>query len=1287
MCSTKYRSYAVWCNEGNGWCGNTAAHKNAQSSTQYDEASIPANCLEATPAPTSTTARPTTAPTSSPTPFAATGFTWENKGFGKCRYQDGGGVGSNYRHQAGRTSCQNECSNRYDCSGYSVSMYSNCLLWLTPVNETDNRPAELSAGGQNYDWGQCSCVTKKWPETHSAQNTTSPTVVPTPYPTPVFTMEPTPETTTVQTEQPTGTPTPAPTPTDRSGTPTPAPTGSGGDAHQYWRVVLNGNTTWRPSISEVKFFSDSGCSQKIDRDEFQGATRDHPTFLCSSWHNTGDKGCWNALDESTHENSWSGVSVNSWRPACNSPNNCVRSEVWLGVIFPEPTEVRCVTAKNLGQGSGGGNSWNVGVRLEANRNFPNEWKSAPNGEVTPWLTIAASSSGNTASAVAPTFAPSMVPTLSPTFGPTFAPTMAPSMSPTIAVEYDEYQGWPLGPAGEVSNLMSDPPVTGISKEACMAMIAPGGGFYYDSVALGGWCRTIAAENVEKVRESYGLSWDATRGPWTVTYLPKRATTVSPTSSPTFDPTSSPTRIHSCSVTVFQDGIEWGGGRTYTHTNCGPTWLNAASSWSTNTFKYNDVSSLRVTGSGCSATLASNSNGAGSVHTFDTGEYRFEAFIDVFPNDAASSLRLNCPMPATLAPTMSPTFGPTFAPTIAPTMSPTFISVCSDDIAEFDAELERRGWRVNTCAAYAHVCRDPLYDFLMRYCDKTCNNCQATTVSPTSTPTFDPTSSPTRSHCESLDGTWSWYGGSVTLTQDSDCSGFSSDGWRYTVSGSHATILNRGVTGTLSGNTIPWTNGITYTRHSDVQTTISCTNSDDCNRAPLDRCHEPVSGGIMPSGSVCPSGRCYCEILDISRSGINSTSVTYLQGSKGDITCPDGSWAIETESDCDAARSSLGFAYNGETLNTHNHRMPGCWRGSAGKVNWNGNLDSGSDYSRCRLLCQQTAEPTTMPTVDPTPAPFALPADLEYEVVKFCTGGFNWVNHKNDNPGKKTCQCYPQHDQCLQDGECELMSECGRLEPSNSVVFLHSNYVEATVLVPKSDEGKIVENVKSCPSGTQWVNHKYDNPGKTTCECYPVGDPCLKDEQCEEYPECSQLEPSEDVVFLGHYTSQEEAIKLIKTCPEGKSWANRMSGSGKDKRICECLDEEDWCFGVDLCEPFDACSTLEPSDDVTFTGYYEIIVTGYPTTEPYHADQAPLTKELVAVIFVATVFAMCTLWLGISKCKKKEVKHGEADAPVAAGGEQPPQFEAQNPPAFRGTAVQNGEASDAEVQGDDDVYVV
>ena len=35
---------AIFCNEDNGWCGNTAGHRDAQPSTAYDASAIPAHC-------------------------------------------------------------------------------------------------------------------------------------------------------------------------------------------------------------------------------------------------------------------------------------------------------------------------------------------------------------------------------------------------------------------------------------------------------------------------------------------------------------------------------------------------------------------------------------------------------------------------------------------------------------------------------------------------------------------------------------------------------------------------------------------------------------------------------------------------------------------------------------------------------------------------------------------------------------------------------------------------------------------------------------------------------------------------------------------------------------------------------------------------------------------------------------------------------------------------------------------------------------------------------------------
>jgi hypothetical protein len=45
MYCTDTTDFTIYCNEINGWCGNTDEHKNAQPSTAYDAATY-TQCLE-----------------------------------------------------------------------------------------------------------------------------------------------------------------------------------------------------------------------------------------------------------------------------------------------------------------------------------------------------------------------------------------------------------------------------------------------------------------------------------------------------------------------------------------------------------------------------------------------------------------------------------------------------------------------------------------------------------------------------------------------------------------------------------------------------------------------------------------------------------------------------------------------------------------------------------------------------------------------------------------------------------------------------------------------------------------------------------------------------------------------------------------------------------------------------------------------------------------------------------------------------------------------------------------
>jgi len=171
-----------------------------------------------------------------------------------------------------------------------------------------------------------------------------------------------------------------------------------GYAAKYWRVVLNGPTTWRPAIDEVKFYADSGCTEEMTG--FRGATQDDPGFMCSGGHKSQygdyDLGCWHALDSETSLKTvkvpGGTIAVAAWRPHCH---HCASSEVWLGVQFDDLAKVRCVVANNMGEGQGGGKSWNVGVMLQAsNHNFGSDGDYA-NADV--WATAATATQGNKAS--------------------------------------------------------------------------------------------------------------------------------------------------------------------------------------------------------------------------------------------------------------------------------------------------------------------------------------------------------------------------------------------------------------------------------------------------------------------------------------------------------------------------------------------------------------------------------------------------------------------------------------------------------------------------------------------------------------------------------------------------------------------------------------------------------------------------------------------------------------------------------------------------------------------------
>jgi len=125
-----------------------------------------------------------------------------------------------------------------------------------------------------------------------------------------------------------------------------------------YRLSNNGYTGWRPAVSQVTAYSDEACTAEID------------TFYVSeSGYHSGKDGRL-ALD---------GASSTAWRPQCHP---CTANAAWLQ--FTTIVEARCIQALNLGQGSGGGKSWNVGIEVELQH---------ASGS---WGTVMQSFSGNTA---------------------------------------------------------------------------------------------------------------------------------------------------------------------------------------------------------------------------------------------------------------------------------------------------------------------------------------------------------------------------------------------------------------------------------------------------------------------------------------------------------------------------------------------------------------------------------------------------------------------------------------------------------------------------------------------------------------------------------------------------------------------------------------------------------------------------------------------------------------------------------------------------------------------------
>merc|ERR1712178_545426 len=106
-----------------------------------------------------------------------------------------------------------------------------------------------------------------------------------------------------------------------------------------YRVSNNVDTGWRPAVANLHVYSDNTCTTEIDA-TFEGSSGGYSSATDGSKAFDGS--------DSTH-----------WRPQCDP---CAIGEAWLS--FSVSVEIKCVEALYLGEGSGGGKTWNGGIKVE-----------------------------------------------------------------------------------------------------------------------------------------------------------------------------------------------------------------------------------------------------------------------------------------------------------------------------------------------------------------------------------------------------------------------------------------------------------------------------------------------------------------------------------------------------------------------------------------------------------------------------------------------------------------------------------------------------------------------------------------------------------------------------------------------------------------------------------------------------------------------------------------------------------------------------------------------------------
>ena len=112
---------------------------------------------------------------------------------------------------------------------------------------------------------------------------------------------------------------------------------------RVYRLSINGKSTWRPSVPDIRVYSDFKCTKQIST-RYIDQSGSNPK---GSKEQDGSK----AFDDST---------ATTWRPQCGP--NCDVGEAW--VMFSTEFDIKCAEAQKLGKDEGNAWHYNVGIKVE-----------------------------------------------------------------------------------------------------------------------------------------------------------------------------------------------------------------------------------------------------------------------------------------------------------------------------------------------------------------------------------------------------------------------------------------------------------------------------------------------------------------------------------------------------------------------------------------------------------------------------------------------------------------------------------------------------------------------------------------------------------------------------------------------------------------------------------------------------------------------------------------------------------------------------------------------------------